>query len=64
MNIKKRWKNINQRVRPDAPQPVKVWNYHATYSTCSKQMGALFVVTNIDLSGYKKEQSVMLHSFS
>ncbi len=32
-NIKRRWKNINQRVRSDAPQVVKDWNYHAAYST-------------------------------
>ncbi len=61
MNIKRRWKNINQRVQHDAPQPVKDWNYHAAYFTCSNQMGLFFMVTNNDLSEYKKDQSVMLH---
>ncbi len=63
MNIKRRRKNINQRVRSDAPQVVKDWNYHTAYSICLNQMGSFFVVTNNNLSKYNKEQSVMLHSF-
>ncbi len=63
IDINHRLKNINQRVRSNAPQAVKDWNYHAAYSTCSNQMGLFFVVTNNKLSEYKKEQSVMLHSF-
>ncbi len=62
MNIKCRWKNINRRVRSDAPQVVKDWNYHAAYSTRSNHMGSFFEVTNNNLSTYKKEQSIMLHS--
>ncbi len=62
MNIKRRSKKINQRVRSDAPQVVKDWNFHAVYSTRSYQMGSFFVVTNNNLSNYKKEQSIMLKS--
>ncbi len=61
IDINHRLKNINQRVRSNAPTVVKDWNYHAVYSTHSNQMGLFFVVTNNDLSEYKKDQSVMLH---
>ena len=61
-NLKRRLKKINERVRSDAPKVVKEWNNHASYSTRSCQMGSFFVVTNNDLSDYKKEQSIMLQS--
>ncbi len=40
MNVKRRLKKINERVRSDAPQIVKDWNNHASYSTRSNQMGS------------------------